>query len=32
MRKESGTELNQQEKHFNKVFGKFRNTVENQFC
>lgn len=32
IRKESGVELNEQEKHFNKVFGKFRNIVENQFC
>ena len=30
--KENNIELNEQEKYFNKVFGKFRNTVENQFC
>lgn len=31
IRKEIGIDLNAQEVHFNKVFGKYRNTVENQF-
>ncbi|KAI9247655.1 hypothetical protein BDA99DRAFT_446609, partial [Phascolomyces articulosus] len=30
--KENNIELNEEEKYFNKVFRKFRTTVENQFC
>lgn len=31
IRKENGINLNTQEEHYNKVFGSFRSTVENQF-
>ncbi|KAI8091170.1 uncharacterized protein B0P05DRAFT_450095, partial [Gilbertella persicaria] len=31
IRKENGIPLNVQEEHYNKVFGSFRSTVENQF-
>lgn len=32
IRKDSNSELNMQENHFNNVFGSFRSMIENQFC